>query len=488
MHVSLAERLTGDGTRARLVALLLVTMVGLALGGAVAILSPGVVLAGVVGLLAVVALFSSIEAGIVALILIATLLPFAAVPINIGFYPTFLDGALGAVLILWLLRLLARPEERLASSPVNGPLFVFILLAFLSFALGTAYSMSRDVIRHFGEIVLALLVFFVVINNVRAARRVRLFATLLMVGGFVASVLGLVLNLLPAHISAHWLSYLRVVHYYPEGQGMIRYIADNTELPRRATSTAVDPNVLGGMLVLTTTLVLSQMFSKAPLLRRELLAVMAALMGACMLATFSRGSWAGLGAAALFMATVKYRRMWGVFALLGVLLYLFAPQADVFVGHLLSGARFQDQAAAMRLGEYRDAVRLISQFPVFGVGFGAAPSVDTYLGVSNVYLLIAEEMGLVGLGAFLVVMVVFFAHMLPKLGKVNDPTMEGVLLGLVAALAGALVAGIFDHYFFNLQFPHTVALFWLYMGLAVVMVQGEAASGRPGRGEGRGRD
>jgi len=50
----------------------------------------------------------------------------------------------------------------------------------------------------------------------------------------------------------------------------------------------------------------------------------------------------------------------------------------------------------------------------------------------------------------------------------------------VSALVGALVAGILDHYFFNLQFPHTVTLFWFYMGLAIVVVQnfgGTAADG-----------
>ena len=111
------------------------------------------------------------------------------------------------------------------------------------------------------------------------------------------------------------------------------------------------------MLILTMALALSQLFSKAPVLRHGLLAVMLAVMTACLLATFSRGSWLGLGAAALFMAFIKYRRMWLLFAVMGVVLYLFAPQADVFVGHLLSGARFQDQAAAMRLGEYKDALQ-----------------------------------------------------------------------------------------------------------------------------------
>lgn len=465
----------------RLAGLALFLVAGLLLGAAIGLVSPVLIVGGALGVAGLLVLLSSVQMGFISVILIATLLPFAALPVNIGFYPTFLDIALGVLLALWFLRLLARPEERLAGSPVNVPLLLFIALACLSFVLGTAYSMSRETIRHFGEIVLALVTYFAVINNVRDDRQVVLFTRLLIVGGFLAGLIGLVLYVLPAHTSAQLLSSLKIVHYYPEGQGIIRYIGDNPEAPRRATSTAVDPNVLGGMLILVMTLALSQLFSRAPVLRREAVAIMLAVMGFCLLATFSRGSWAGLGAAAIFMAVVKYRRMWGLFALLGVALYLFSSQADVFVSHLISGAQFQDQAAAMRLGEYKDALKLIAQFPVFGVGFGSAPNVDSYVGVSNVYLLIAEEMGLVGLASFLLVIGVFFSYVLPSLNKVIDPTMEGVLLGLVAALVGALVAGVLDHYFFNLQFPHTVTLFWFFMGLAVIVVQrsGQSAS-RPG--------
>jgi len=38
-----------------------------------------------------------------------------------------------------------------------------------------------------------------------------------------------------------------------------------------------------------------------------------------------------------------------------------------------------------------------------GVGFVGTPDIDIYLGVSSLYLLIAEEMGLVGLGVFLAI-------------------------------------------------------------------------------------
>ena len=37
----------------------------------------------------------------------------------------------------------------------------------------------------------------------------------------------------------------------------------------------------------------------------------------------------------------------------------------------------------------------------------------------------------------------------------------------LAALSGALVAGLLDHYFANQAFPHAVALFWLYAAVLV---------------------
>ena len=267
VHNDVIERWV-DTRNVRLAGLGLLVVAGLLLGAAIGLASPVLVLGGLVGMAGLVVLLSSVQTGFIAIILITTLLPFAAVPVNIGFYPTFLDIALAILLMLWLLRLLARPDERLVGSPVNVPLLIFIALACVSFVLGTAYSMSRDTIRHFGEIVLALLAYFAIINNVHDRRQVRLFVTLIIAGGFLSALIGLVLYLMPAHLNESLLNYLKVVHYYPEGQGILRYIGDDPTAPRRATSTAVDPNVLGGMLILSMTLALSQLFSKAPVLRR----------------------------------------------------------------------------------------------------------------------------------------------------------------------------------------------------------------------------
>jgi O-antigen ligase len=102
------------------------------------------------------------------------------------------------------------------------------------------------------------------------------------------------------------------------------------------------------------------------------------------------------------------------------------------------------------------------------VGFAGAPDIDTYLGVSSVYLLIAEEMGVLGLALFLWINLLAIRQMLQWLRQHrNAPALEPLVLGLLAALLAALITGIADHYFFNINFQHAVALFWLCLGLGV---------------------
>jgi O-antigen ligase len=163
-------------------------------------------------------------------------------------------------------------------------------------------------------------------------------------------------------------------------------------------------------------------------------------------------------------------------------LLMLLPQAQDYVQHFIEGIQLQDLATLMRLGEYKDAVTLISRHPWIGVGFVGTPESSLYIGVSNVYLLIAEEMGVIGLAAFLLILGLFFREVWREWPLIRQQTgLEAILLGLTAALAGILFGGLLDHYFFNLDFPHSVSIFWLYLGLAMCAVH----LARSGPAEGR---
>jgi O-antigen ligase len=207
-----------------------------------------------------------------------------------------------------------------------------------------------------------------------------------------------------------------------------------------------------------------------------------AMMGTATLAlylTYSRSALLGLGAALVLLGLLKYRRLL-VIGLVGVLLLMLLPQTQEYVARFMAGIAGEDLATQMRFGEYKDALTLIGRYPVFGVGFTGVPDIDLYLGVSMLYLIIAENMGLVGLVTFLGVMLGYFVLMARGWRLGFGPALEAILLGLASAVLGALVSGVFDHYWFNMTYPHMTVLFWLYVGLAtatILVQQEERASG-----------
>ncbi|MDH4135107.1 MAG: O-antigen ligase family protein [Anaerolineae bacterium] len=456
-------------------------IVGLIGGAYIAFLTPLLAALVLIALVGGLLMLRNIQWGLFALVGIIYLLPFAALPVNIGFSPTFLDLVLVVIFFVWLTTLVTRKQEEFLTSPLAVPILVFILLAFASFVAGLAHArLSANVLRHFVEIIMCIALFFVIVNCVRTPKHLERVVTLLILAGFVAALIGVVLNLLPEAWTIRLLSVLGRVRY-PTGWGVLRFIEDDPTLSRRATSTSVDPNVLGGMLIFVGALTASQLFVQKPLLRRIFVAPMLAVMALCLYMTYSRSSLLGLVTALLLLGAARYRRLLLVLLIMGVIALLI-PQTQVGIQRLQEGLRWEDRASRMRLGEYKDALILISRYPWLGVGFAGTPDIDIYIGVSNVYLLIAEQMGLVGLFVFLVIMAVFFVYSGRAWWKMRKGTrLESILLGLVAALAGVMVAGVLDHYLFNLNFPHAVALFWLYVGLAMAatMAKGEGTGDTP---------
>ena len=113
---------------------------------------------------------------------------------------------------------------------------------------------------------------------------------------------------------------------------------------------------------------------------------------------------------------------------------------------------------------------LIARYPLFGVGFTGVPDIDIYLGVSMLYLIIAENMGVIGLLIFIAVMVGFFIMVASAWRQGIEPGLEAILLGYAGAILGVLVSGVFDHYWFNMTYPHMTVLLWLYVGMATATI------------------
>ncbi len=440
-------------------------LAGTAMGCLIAYLSPLLTTALIAAIVLGLLMLRDLRWCFFALVGVVALLPFAAIPLDIGFSPTFLDLVLGVTFLVWLSRIVTGQEERFRPSPLALPVLAFILLAMASFVAGLAHApLTARVLRRFIETLMGICLFFVVVNSVRRRELLEQVVLAIILAGFVAAFMGVVLYFLPRELTVRLLSALGRFDY-PTGWSVLRFIRDDPRLPMRATSTSIDPNVLGGLLILVASLITAQLFAPRPLLNRSWLAFMLGVVILCLFLTYSRGSMIGLAVGLLFLGLVKYRRLLLALVLVA-LLVLSLPQAQGYVEHFLAGVRGQDLATRMRLGEYKDAFILIRRYPWIGVGFAGTPDIDLYIGVSSLYLLIAEEMGLVGLACFLTILGIFFIHTLRAWWRMRSaPHLEPLLLGVQTALVSGLTGGVLDHYLFS--FPHAVALFWLLMGLGM---------------------
>jgi hypothetical protein len=440
----------------------------LAYGGPLAALA--LLIAGVAALI----VLRDIEIGFWGVIGVVCLLPFATLPVDIGLTPTFLDVALGAVVGIWALRLVTGRQRRVVTAPITLPLAAFILVAIFAFIFGLSNGpLTPTLLRKFAELLLSLGFVFIVIDYCRDWARLERLVKVFLLAGAGASLVAIGLWLAPDDTANAALNALQRVGY--PGGWVIRYIEENPELSERAIGASVDPNVLGGLLLMIGALAGPQVVAKRPLFPRWLTIGITGLIGLALVLTFSRGAMLGLVAGLGFVAVVRYRRLLP-YMLVAAALFLLLPMTQGYVARFIEGFQGADLATQMRFGEYKDALILIGRYPVFGVGFAGAPDIDIYLGVANVYFTIAQVMGLVGLTIFLGVMGTVFAYaFLNRQIFKETPRADAIWLGLHGALAGGLVAGVFDHYLFNLEFHHAVTAFWMLVGLATAATRLGAA-------------
>jgi len=450
---------------ALIVALLAGGLVGALFGGLGPVIALALIGVACAGLL----MIRSALWGLIALVGVIVLLPYAALPFEIVFTPTFLDLILAALFGVWFLRIITGEETTFTATAVGAPIFIFLAWAVITFVAGLAHaSLTPNILRNFAEVLLAVALFFAAVNLARTWEALRRVSIAILLAGGATAALGIIFYVIPELWTIRLLSMLRVVGYPTEG--ILRYIEDNPENPMRAISTSIDPNALGGLLIILTVIGVAFLFAHKPIMPRRYLVAIVGAMGLALFLTFSRGSLVGVVAALSVMGLLRHRKLF-LYMLAGAALLPALPQTQLYVSRFIEGVQGQDLATQMRFGEYQDALILISRYPLLGVGFSGAPDIDLYIGVSSLYFLIAEQMGIVGLGLFLLVNLVFFSQVYRAWRRLPPGhALEAPLLGYSLAVLGAMVGGIFDHFFFNIQFTHLVALYWLVMGLGMASV------------------
>jgi len=462
----LSNRFTED-PRARAVA------AGVAIGSLGGILALLIVVAGpvmafgaVIGLAVALVVLTDLHAAFVIMLVVVALLPFGTVPFQLAVTPTLLDGVLGGFFGVYLLQWMTGQRRLMRTTPITPVVIGFVGIMLFAFLMGLRHApLSPRVLRSVAEMILSLLLVIVLVDVMRSAAMLRRAVLALALCGSLAAVVGIVLWALPDLTAEALLNRLGRLGY-PVG-GVIRYReTPGAMLNERAIGTWIDPNAFGGFLLMIGAVIAPQVFARRPIIRREAAGLMLAVVVLALFLSDSRGAMLSLGAALVFIAALRYRRLLLIMALAGGLA-LFLPVTQRYVAKFQAGITGQDVETQMRFGEYRDALTLINRHPVIGVGFSGTPEIDLYLGVANTYLTIASHAGFVGLAAYLIMIGSAFGYGAYHYRTIRgDPDLDDVWLGLTAAMVGMLVGGVFDHFYFNIdQFHATMTVVWIIMGL-----------------------
>ncbi|MEP7290642.1 MAG: O-antigen ligase family protein [Chloroflexota bacterium] len=447
---------------------LLIGGVGGLLGLLIAAFDPLIAAGAVLGVLIGLYILTSVSAALYAMIAVMALIPFGTFPVKIGFTPTLLDGAMGAFLLVYIFQWMTGRRQSFRLTPIHGLLVLYLGWLILSFVLGLRYASPTSAdLRQFAETLLSIGMVFVLVDLLRDPATLRRLVLVVMLAAGTQAIIALVLYAMPDALADRTLIRLARVGY--PNAGVIRYIEDNPALAERAIGTWVDPNAFGGFLVITTAMIAPQIFARKPVLRWRWLAwLVLAICGLTTLLTYSRASMLSLALSIGFISLFKGYRKFIPLLVGGFLILLLLPQTQGYLFRFVEAFTGSDLSTQMRLGEYGDALRLIRQYPVTGVGFTGTPSIDLYTDAASMYLIMANQIGLVGVGLFASVMLGVFAYGLKAWRRVQGSTeLRSILLGYHAALVAALLNGTADLYFFRLDFQASITLFWLTVALAL---------------------
>jgi putative inorganic carbon (HCO3(-)) transporter len=249
-----------------------------------------------------------------------------------------------------------------------------------------------------------------------------------------------------------------------------------------------NPNLLAGYLLPAVVFSITSFFSWRSWMQKGLAVLMAAVNGACLMLTFSRGGWIGL-VFSLFVLLLllahwwsiylpRFWRTWALPIVLGtasvvvILAVVVVEPLRDRVGSIFAGRG--DSSNNFRINVWMAVIEMIKDYPVLGIGPGNSAFNKIYplymkarysaLSAYSILLEVALETGLIGLTCFLWLLLVVLNQgwrALQQLRHGGDRTGY-LLIGAIASLFGMFGHGLVDTVLYR---PEVNTLWWLMLAM-----------------------
>ncbi len=249
----------------------------------------------------------------------------------------------------------------------------------------------------------------------------------------------------------------------------------------RVFSILTSPNIFGSLLTLGAPISLGLAFGERNTYLKIFFGGAALAMIGSLLFTFSRGAWIGFAVAFAVYVLIKDKRLLVPGIIAAVLVILLVPSVGNRITYMLSPEYIESSLRGGRLVRWMTGARIMSFFPILGVGlghFGGAVAMNHGLStlldgeytetfyMDNYYLKTAVESGIVGLLAMLGLMYCVIINSLRTVSILRDKRMKELASGITAGLTGVIVHNCVENVF---EVPLMCTVFWLFVGVIMAV-------------------
>ncbi len=368
---------------------------------------------------------------------------------------------MGFILIVWLSGRSANEDAFWTSASVNFPIFLFTALGFLSVVRGSNYGSDQFwfAFTEFKRWFTPILMYFLVLNTVKDRTTIRHIVTIIMIASTVVG--------------------LMAIYDYIE-------VGDTSLEQARIGGIATHSNSLAAFFNYYIFLPFGFFLMNSKRSKFWLLLIPFLIQFRGIMVTFSRGGYIAF-AAGLYAINFFRSKLLFFLTLVATWIIVLNP---IF---LPSGIRFRmsqtftnkvsyvqmdkdvedsvDGSTRSRIEIWKGALKMISEQPIFGVGYGLFfPLIANYwiggfsIDAHNTYLIIAAEMGVPALVTFILIILMVTWNTFQLYRTTEDPYTKAFALGFLGGLFGLMVSNMFGS---RLDSQEVSSYFWILTALMI---------------------
>jgi len=393
-------------------------------------------------------------------------------------------------LMFWALKMISQEKIKFIRSPLDFSVIAFMAICILSLLWSDSPFISLKELPFF---LAGPLLYFIVVNNVRNEEQIsRIISTILIMGGLFG-IYGI--------LQYNGIDFSFWIGNY--GRGKVFGLFGNA-------------GYFAGYLMFPLPIAIALFFVCKSKVKKILLLIGVLAMAGALLATLTRGSYLALGISSIIMFLlflssrgnffIKENKKILIIILIAIIIttFLFVvpnplnKQGTVIfeIKSRISITQLTNDSSLKRRGAiWGFSILMIKDHLLLGSGLGTfkyntlkyqAKFFDQGqnralypYGVTdkahNEYLQLGAELGIIGLGIFLWLIISYFNYGVKKLKGIENKYKQGIIIGLVANIVAFLVDGLF---WFPLRLPTNTAMFWLILGLTIVTIKAEFDAGK----------